>query len=555
MSDYWIKEANFYHIYPLGFCGCPQFHIQEIKHSIKKIIDWIPHMQSMHLNAVYLGPVFASYEHGYDTSDYRIIDSRLGSNEDFKDVCDALHKAGIKIVLDGVFNHVGRHFWAFLDVKEKREQSPYASWFHNINFHQNSPMGDDFTYQAWEGHYNLVKLNLKNDDVVNYLLDSVGMWMDEFHIDGLRLDAADCIDKDFFKKLKTFTKQKDSQFWLMGEIIHGDYTMWANSEMLDSVTNYECYKGLYSSHNTKNYFEIAHSLQRQFGKGGIYKDLTLYNFVDNHDVNRLASVVENPKDLTNIYTLMYTMPGIPSIYYGSEFALTGKKHDGSDADIRPCLDLANLCATASPIYEHIKKLGAIYSENQVLSLGSYEQVVVKNEQFVFQRSTEHDLVYIALNLSDDVQTITFKTNETNLYDELHEQSYKVDGELTLIMQPHDSYILCKPKKQRKQNPPRKECKTAIPEIIRQSIKQPKVDVVQLEKQEIETTILPGRYRHFKGKDYAVLYVATHSETQENYVVYRQLYGDGNVWVRPLAMFKESVEIEGKKQPRFSYLGK
>ena len=200
-----------------------------------------------------------------------------------------MHEAGIRIVLDGVFNHVGRRFWAFLDIIEKGQASPYCSWFHNLNFYGQSPCGDPFTYDAWEGHYNLVKLNLRNEEVVTYLLESIAMWMDEFHIDGLRLDAADCIDQDFFKRLKQFCKEKDPEFWLMGEIIHGDYNRWANDEMLDSVTNYECYKGLYSSHNEKNYFEIAYSLNRQFGNGGIYRDLNLYNFVDNHDVNRLAS--------------------------------------------------------------------------------------------------------------------------------------------------------------------------------------------------------------------------------------------------------------------------
>lgn len=331
----WIQEAVFYHIYPLGFCGAQQYQQAHTTHAILKLIDWIEHLKSMNITAVYLGPVFESYEHGYDTSDYRQIDHRLGSNEDFQKVCEALHKAGIRIVLDGVFNHVGRSFWAFLDVKEHREQSRYCSWFSNLHFDENNDQNDGFSYDTWEGHTNLIKLNLKNPEVVDYLLDSVNMWIDEFQIDGLRLDAADVMDRDFFCRLKAFCKTKKADFWLMGEIIHGNYNVWANERMLDSVTNYECYKGLYSSHNDHNYFEIAHSLARQFAKGGIYEHLKLYNFVDNHDVNRLASMLKEQQDLFNVYTLLYTMPGIPSIYYGSEWAIKGTKQYGSDAQLRP----------------------------------------------------------------------------------------------------------------------------------------------------------------------------------------------------------------------------
>ena len=161
---HWIKQAQFYHIYPLGFCGAPQYASEEKEtaHRIKKIISWIEHLKAMHINALYLGPIFSSFEHGYDTSDYRLLDHRLGTNEDMMEVADALHENGIRLVLDGVFNHVGREFWAFQDLLEKGEASPYKDWFHHVNFHGSSPYGDPFSYDSWEGHYNLVKLNLKN---------------------------------------------------------------------------------------------------------------------------------------------------------------------------------------------------------------------------------------------------------------------------------------------------------------------------------------------------------------------------------------------------------
>lgn len=407
----WTKDAIFYHIYPLGFCGAPQsnnIYSQPINR-IKKVEEWIPHIKSIGCNAIYLGPLFQSSTHGYDTADYYHVDSRLGSDDDFKALCENLHSNGIRIVPDGVFNHVGREFWAFRDVLEHGQASKYCSWFSNLRFDYRSPMGDNFTYDCWEGHYNLVKLNLKNPEVKQHLLGAVGYWIDNFNIDGLRLDAADCVDMYFLKELAAFCKNKKNDFWLMGEIIHGDYRRWANAETLDSVTNYECYKGLYSSHNEKNYFEIAYSLNRQFGDGGIYKNLDLYNFVDNHDVNRLASTVRNAAYLYPIHAMLFTMPGLPSIYYGSEWGILGQKQNNSDAPLRPALDL-NTAANTSPnkdLSSTIALLAKIRKESNALKYGNYKQIIVKNEQFVFARITDNETIIAAFNLSENEASISF----------------------------------------------------------------------------------------------------------------------------------------------------
>ena len=362
----------------------------------------------MSINAIYFGPVFESSYHGYDTRDYLNIDKRLGTNEDFKDLCKKLHENDIKIVLDGVFNHVGREFWAFKDIQKNGRNSKYCSWFSGLNFDSRSPMGDDFNYESWNGCYDLVKLNLWNRDVVEYLLHAVEFWIDEFDIDGLRLDAADKIIFDFFKELKIFTEKKKDNFWLMGEIIHGDYNRWANKDSLDSVTNYECYKGIYSSHNDKNYFEIAYSLNRMFGNGGIYKDLCLYNFVDNHDVNRLASTLKVQEYLFNVYTILYTMPGVPSIYYGSEYGIKAVKGDKTDLPLRPSVDeIENYEDKNNELFDHIEKLGRIRVVSEALKNGNYEQVIIKNEQYVFSRTSKNDKIYIVLNLSDKESYLDF----------------------------------------------------------------------------------------------------------------------------------------------------
>lgn len=278
-----------------------------------------------------------------------------------------------------------------------------------MNFSWQSPLGDSFSYENWHGAAELVKLNLRNPAVCEHLLGAVGMWMDELGIDGLRLDAADCVDREFFKRLHSFTKGKREDFWLMGEIIHGDYRVWANDEMLDSVTNYECWKGIYSSHNDKNYFEIAYSLKRQFGQGGLYENLCLYNFLDNHDVNRIGSLLKQRENLKNAYTLLYMMPGIPSIYYGSEWGIEGVKGQGMDADLplRPKLDLEEMCAQETDLPAHIRELAKIRKESDAVKYGAYDEVLVRNKQFVFARRSGEQYKVIALNLTDHAETLHF----------------------------------------------------------------------------------------------------------------------------------------------------
>ena len=308
----WANESVFYQIYPLGFCGAPYENDGVLKSRILKVVDWVPHIETLGCNAVYFSPVFESDTHGYNTRDYKQIDVRLGANEDFQTVCEALHKAGIRVVLDGVFNHVGRGFFAFLDVLKNREASPYKDWFH-IDFNGNSHYNDGLWYEGWEGNYDLVKLNLKNDQVVNHILEAVSFWVEKFDIDGLRLDVAYCLDHDFVRRLRRHCDSLKEDFFLLGEMLHGDYKVLVNDEMLHSATNYECYKGLYSSFNSMNMFEIIHSLLRQFGPENwtLYRGKHLLSFVDNHDVTRAASILTNEEHLPLLYALCFGMPTPP----------------------------------------------------------------------------------------------------------------------------------------------------------------------------------------------------------------------------------------------------
>ncbi len=389
----WLEESVFYQIYPLGLCGAPRENDGITVPRILRVQDWVPHLQKLGVNAVYFSPVFESDAHGYDTRDYTRIDCRLGSNEDFAAICAALHAAGIRVVLDGVFNHVGRGFWAFRDVQEKRWDSPYKDWF-NLSFDGNSPYNDGFWYEGWEGHYELVKLNLRNPAVADYLLDCVRGWVDAFGIDGLRLDVAYCLDEGFIRRLRGFTDSLKPDFALIGEMLHGDYKRLVGGGLLHSATNYECYKGLYSSFNSMNLFEIGHSLGRQFGPEPwtIYKGLPLLAFADNHDVTRVATILSDKRHLVPLYGVLFGMPGVPCVYYGSEWGMEGDKKDG-DAALRPAVERP----TENELTEHIARLAAARRNSRALCYGGYRTVLLTNRQLIFERAADGERVLVAVN--------------------------------------------------------------------------------------------------------------------------------------------------------------
>ena len=393
----WFDEAVLYQIYPLGLCGAPRDNDGNTEHRILRILDWVEHIRDTGADAVLFNPLFESDHHGYDTRDFRTVDCRLGTNEDFKQVCDALHAAGVRVLLDGVFHHVGRGFWAFRDVQERRWDSPYKDWFH-ISFDGNSNYNDGFWYEGWEGHMELVKLNLQNPAVVEYQFESIRQWVEEFGIDGLRLDVAYCLPPEFLKALRAFTSTLKEEFVLIGETLHGDYNRWMNDEMCHSVTNYECYKGLYSSFNSMNLFEIGHSLARQFGPEPwtLYKGKPLLSFLDNHDVTRIASLLERKEHLPLAYGILFGMPGVPALYYGSEWGMEGRKEPGSDDSLRPEVELPQ----SNELTAWIAKLAAARKGSPALCHGGYRNVVLTNRQIIFERRTEGERVLVAVNADD-----------------------------------------------------------------------------------------------------------------------------------------------------------
>ena len=389
----WFDNAVIYQIYPLGLCGAPRQNDGVQAHRILRVKEWAAHIRELGATCVLFNPVFESDAHGYDTRDYNRLDCRLGTREDFQQVCAALHEAGLKVMLDGVLNHVGRGFWAFRDVQEKKWDSPYKDWFH-ISFDGDTGYHDGFWYEAWEGCYELVKLNLKNQAVREHLFDAIRGWVRDYDIDGLRLDVAYCLDLDFLAALRELANTVKPEFVLMGETLHGDYNRWMNDRACHAVTNYECYKGLYSSFNTGNMHEIAYSLNRQFGNEQwcLYTGKHPMSFLDNHDVTRIASILTDKNCLKPAYGLLFGMPGVPAVYYGSEWGIEGEKKSGDDA-LRPAIETPE----HNDLTDWITALAGARTESPALCSGSYRNILVQPKQLIFERRCGDDRVLVAIN--------------------------------------------------------------------------------------------------------------------------------------------------------------
>ena len=410
----WYNEAIFYHIYPLGLTGAPKINDYGAPVSrLNTLLPWVDHIKEIGCTALYIGPLFESVGHGYETTDYKKLDSRLGTNEDLKNFVAACHEKGIKVIFDGVFNHTGRDFFAFKDIQQNREHSRYLNWYCNVNFGGNNEYNDGFSYENWGGYNLLVKLNQRNPEVQNYICDVIRFWVSEFDVDGIRLDAADVLDFDFMRALRRTAAEVKKDFWLMGEVIHGDYSRWVNGETLHSVTNYALHKALYSGHNDHNYFEIAHTVKYLQNMG----NLDLYNFVDNHDVERIYTKLSNKAHFAPVHVLLYTLPGVPSIYYGSEFGIEGKKEKFSDDSLRPALNLEDYADAVqkNPCTALIAALGKVRQHTPALSYGSYAELQLTNRQFAFARDLDGVRVIVTVNNDDNAAGMSLQAGNCAEY--------------------------------------------------------------------------------------------------------------------------------------------
>ncbi|MGI6755999.1 MAG: alpha-amylase family glycosyl hydrolase [Atopobiaceae bacterium] len=417
--DNWYDGSFVYQIYPLGLTGAPWANdgsdegaTNNDAHRLLKIINdgWVDHIKKLGASCVMLNPVFESDTHGYDTRDYTKVDQRLGTQEDLRRVVEAFHKADIKVLFDAVFNHVGRGFWAFQDVIKNKQQSHYAGWF-NIDWNSNTQYDDGFSYETWAGVPYLVKLNHNNFELNEYLATIMRGWEADYDIDGLRLDVAYCLDLGFLGYLRSVANdlgaKRHQKFVLVGETMFGDYRRWMNDNACDSVYNYEAYKGLWSSMNSANMHEIAYALERQSGDKpwDLYTGKHLLNFVDNHDVPRIATQLTDKRQLKPLYGLLFGMCGVPCVYYGSEWGIEGEQNFG-DHELRPALahpEYNELTAWIEALAEaRLSSEGA-----EALCMGDYHELLCQPQQLVFQRAAGGKRVIVAINASEEPQTLHF----------------------------------------------------------------------------------------------------------------------------------------------------
>jgi cyclomaltodextrinase / maltogenic alpha-amylase / neopullulanase len=400
VSD-WIRHAIWWQVYPLGFTGAEKQALPEGAPAVPRLRQleaWLPHLVELGCNGLALGPVFASGTHGYDTVDHLAVDRRLGTDDDLQHLLDAAHDRGVRVLLDGVFNHVGRGFPLFQEVLAHGSHSPAASWFH-VNPDDRAP--DGFTYRTFEGHDRLVALNHGSDQVADHVARVMTHWCDR-GVDAWRLDAAYAVPPDFWRRVLPRVRERHPEVWVVGEMIHGDYAGYVAASGIDSVTQYELWKAVWSSLNDRNLFELAHALRRH---GELLRTFVPQTFVGNHDVTRLASRLTDARHVPLAVALLFALPGVPTVYYGDELGLTGVKEDreGGDDAVRPAFpptpdgrtDDGRLLAL------HQELIGVRRRHPWLVDAELHEPDLLTNDVLAFRLGGGDDALGVVLNAGDD----------------------------------------------------------------------------------------------------------------------------------------------------------
>ncbi|KIQ17616.1 alpha-amylase family protein [Rhodococcus sp. MEB064] len=319
----WVEHVIWWQIYPLGFVGAETDAVDERKHRLEHVTDWLDYVLELGCNGLALGPVFASQTHGYDTIDHFSIDRRLGSETDMDALVTAAHDKGVRVLFDGVFNHVGRGHERFVAAEKDGPDSESGRWF----------TWSDGRPRAFEGHDLLVELNHANPAVQDYVVDVMNHWLAR-GIDGWRLDAAYAVSPDFWAAVLPRVREAHPDAWIVGEMIHGDYADYVRRSGLDSITQYELWKATWSAIKDANFFELAHALGRH---DELLPTFVPATFVGNHDVTRIASTLDDDRDVDIATALLFFVAGTPSVYYGDEQGFRGVKEErvGGDDAIRP----------------------------------------------------------------------------------------------------------------------------------------------------------------------------------------------------------------------------
>jgi glycosidase len=371
----WVEHAIWWQVYPLGFVGAfPAEHPPGPgEHRLRRLVDWFDHAIELGASGVALGPIFASRTHGYDTTDHYRIDPRLGDDADFDFVVAEAHRRGLRVLLDGVFNHVGVDF------------ERHASWFSGGTF---------------EGHSELIALDHANPEVIDYTVDVMAHWLGR-GADGWRLDAAYVVPQQFWASVLPRVRERHPDSWFVGELIHGDYAAVVDAARFDSATQYELWKAIWSSLNDGNFYELDWALQRHNEFLATFAPLT---FIGNHDVTRIASRLENDDHLAHALVIMLTVGGIPSVYAGDEYGFRGVKEEryGGDDAVRPEFGPppAQLDASDRQVWGLHQYLIGLRRRHPWLHAATTTTLKLGNRHYVYRTSHGEDSLLVALNVDD-----------------------------------------------------------------------------------------------------------------------------------------------------------
>lgn len=401
----WVRHAIWWQVYPLGFTGADTTGAdRRPAHGLARIADWLDYAVRLGASGLALGPIFDSSTHGYDTVDHFRIDPRLGVDADFDDLVARAHQRGLRILLDGVFNHVGREHPAFAAPPGEGAPPggggapPRPDWF--VPTGATGPDGRP-DYATFEGHDGLVTLRHANPAVADHVTEIMNHWLDR-GADGWRLDAAYAVPAEFWARVLPRVRRAHPDAYLVGEVIHGDYPDIIHRTGLDAVTQYELWKAIWSSLNDANLFELSWALERHSGFLDTFVPLT---FVGNHDVTRLASRLREPRHLAHALVVLCTVGGTPSVYYADEQAFVGVKEDraGGDDAVRPAFPAGadELAPHGWPIYRLHQDLIGLRRRHPWLYAARTRPLHLTNEQLTYETSAEGQRLLVTLNLAGD----------------------------------------------------------------------------------------------------------------------------------------------------------
>jgi cyclomaltodextrinase / maltogenic alpha-amylase / neopullulanase len=398
----WVQHVVWWHVYPLSFVGAPPTAAADAAgpvHRLRRLEPWLDYAIELGASGLALGPVLASQSHGYDTVDHFRIDSRLGDDGDFDALVTAAHRRGLRVLLDGVFNHVGRGFPAFAAVLRQGPAAPEGAWFH-LSWPRPWRPGVEPEYATFEGHSSLVALNHAEPAVIEHVTAVMSYWLAR-GADGWRLDAAYAVPPAFWAAVLPRVRAAHPDVYVVGEVIHGDYPAIVRASGMDAVTQYELWKAIWSSLNDTNFFELAYALDRHNRFLDTFAPLT---FVGNHDVTRLASQLHDQRHLVHALAILLTVGGTPSIYAGDEQGFRGVKEDraGGDDAVRPVFPDApeQLAPDGWGLYRLHQRLIGLRRRHPWLHHARAKTMHLTNTQLVYQAGTDRQRLLVALNLED-----------------------------------------------------------------------------------------------------------------------------------------------------------